>query len=133
MKHEKLKEILSRAKELKINQVIPIEDTLNKLINYIERVEKENERLRNELSSYSKEEEVAKLKEECNRLNRHSLYILNDEEKRLSDEFYKEHYEKCGRGCYIQYVLTPSGVGTSVEVQCAHCKEVKNITDYSSF
>lgn len=38
MKHEKLKEILSRAKELKINQVIPIEDTLNKLINYIERV-----------------------------------------------------------------------------------------------
>ena len=130
MRNDKVKELMARAKDLKMNRIYPFEDSLSQFIDYIEKVEKENERLRNELNSYSKEEEVAKLKEECNRLSLNSLYILTDEEKKLAKEFSKEHYEKCGRAGYIQYILTPTGVGTSVEVECACCKERKNISDY---
>lgn len=133
MKNDKLKELMARTKDLSINRVYPFHDSLNNLIDYIERVEKDNECLKNKLNSYSKEEEIAKLKEECNRLSLNSLCVLTDEEKKLANEFSKEHYEKCGRVGYIQYILTPTAIGTAIEVECAHCKERKNISDYGSW
>jgi len=53
---------------------------------------------------------------------------LSYPEKVLSDEFRKEHWEKCKANCF--YMIDRSGgIGWTVFIHCKICNEVKNITD----
>lgn len=66
------------------------------------------------------------------------MYQLNDCEQLQADMFIQKHLS-CARqhpstigGC-ISYILTPTGVGTIVEIQCNICGTKTDISDYDKW
>ena len=63
---------------------------------------------------------------------------LNEKEEELANKFIKEH-KKCVEnnpitsGGHFNYIITPTGLGGIVQIQCSICKKTKNITDFDSW
>lgn len=67
-----------------------------------------------------------------------NAFKFNKVEKERADKFIRQH--KSCRDKYpttiggtISYILTPTGVGTSIEIRCNICKDLINITDLNSW
>ena len=130
---ESMKVIIDEFGKTKLQKIYPFKESLESLLNHVVDLEKSNDRLRKTLDEYSKDEEIVKYKEEAERVRRNSLYMLDDIESKRADEFKKEHYEKCGRAGYVRYIITPTGIGTAVEIECACCKEKKDISNFNNW
>lgn len=59
-------------------------------------------------------------------------FNLNDKEFAESCDWKKKHAVKCGKATF-QFIFTTTGIGVVFEVQCLHCKKLKNLTDYDSW
>lgn len=46
-------------------------------------------------------------------------------------KFRHKHWKKCKAG--VQYIITPTGIGLGIVIQCKHCNKSKNITDVSEW
>lgn len=133
MNVEKTKIIIDEFGKTKFTQIYPFDVALESLLNYVKDMENENERLKQRLEEYSKDEEVSKYREEAQRVKSNSLYMLDDDERNRAREFAREHYGKCGRAGYIRYIVTPTGIGTSVVVECNKCKEKIDISNFNNW
>ena len=58
-----------------------------------------------------------------------SLIILSDKQKEQVKEFNSKHYNSCHCNS-IKYILTPTGMGMGVDIECPICGEKLDITDY---
>lgn len=62
-------------------------------------------------------------------------FELSPLEEKRAKEFKNKHLE-CARKCpstiggHIDYIFTPTSVGTAVLIRCYLCGEEENITDY---
>ena len=62
-------------------------------------------------------------------------FELSPLEKERAKEFENKHM-KCARKCpstiggHIDYIFTPTSIGTAVLIRCYLCGEEENITDY---
>ena len=114
-----------------------IQDLLAKVQKQYDALEEENQRLRNELFNYSKEEEVKKAKDHAKYIADHALLLMSDDEIAAAAEFKKKHYEKCYPKAKVTsswiYRLSGTGIGTVIEITCPYCKESADITDISSW
>ena len=88
-------------------------------------------RLEERLNSYNKDDEIKRLQDANAQLRSNSLYILSDKEEQKAKAFRKEHWETCKGNVF--YVITPTGIGTGVDVVCSKCKTEQNITDYTDW
>lgn len=116
-----------------IKRAIDLDSIFQELKEYIKDMETRNEELRYKLDNYSKDEEIQRYKDELMNIRRDSLYILNDKEKELVNEFRKEHYKKCGKSSRIEYILNPTEIGTGISIRCSRCGCEKDITDYKEW
>ena len=63
-------------------------------------------------------------------------YELDEVEEKRAEDFITEH-KRCrphGKDPYRQfapfsYILTPTGIGNSVKIQCPYCGKIKDITN----
>ena len=110
------------------NEFIEAQDTINK---YVNNLNKRNKSLIETLNTYNKDEEIQKLQEEINIFRNNSLYIMSESEELLYKEFSNEHYKTCKGN--TKYIITPTGIGSALELICTKCNKVKNITDYSNW
>ena len=112
-----------------------IQDLLAKIQKQYDTLEAENQRLRNELFNYSKEEEVKKAKEHADYIADHALLLMSDDELAAAAEFKKKHYEECVLKTKISttwiYKLSGTGIGTVIEITCPYCKKSEDVTDIS--
>lgn len=127
---DKYKIYLDEKGETHIKSVMDIDTILKELLEYIKDIEAENKELKNEIHNYSKDEEIQKYKDELLNVKLNSLYILSTEEKKIANDFKKEHYEKCGKNGRMRYILTPTEIGTGIDIECSCCGEKKDISDY---
>ena len=58
-------------------------------------------------------------------------YILSDAQEKKIKKFNKKHYKRCNSNTRL--ILTETGIGLGVEVQCANCNKIKNISDYDTW
>lgn len=60
---------------------------------------------------------------------------LSKVEKERAEQFNEKHrhkdVEKGAIGGHISYEFRPTGVGTSINIECGICGEKEDITDYS--
>lgn len=91
----------------------------------------ENERLKQQLRDYSKDEEIQKLKEEIYDMRLHSISIMSELEKDRADVFASHHAVSCKSG--MQYIVYGTGIGTHTTVKCRKCQEEQDITDYEGW
>lgn len=123
-----------------INNIIydndPFENTINTAVTQYKRLEEENKRLQNIINEYSKDSEIAKLRAEIERLREHSLIIFTENELAEEQDFINTHYNlhNCRdnkiAGNSWHYIITATGIGKVIEIECPICGERKNITDY---
>jgi len=104
---------------------------LNTVIDSITDVFEENEKLKQQLRDYRKEDEIAKLEEEINQMRLNSIHIMTTKEKVKASTFAKEHYASC-KGS-TRYILTGTGIGTHTLIECKNCKVQEDITDYEGW
>lgn len=89
-----------------------------------------NNRLRERLAEYNKDDEIIKLKEENDRIRRNAIDILSDDEAESAKKFRNIHWNKCKNGNIFQYELIGTGFSTVVKIKCPKCGEELDITDY---
>lgn len=116
-----------------IKREIDLDSMFQELKEYIKDMETRNEELRDKLNNYNKDKEIQRYQNELTNVRRNSLYILNNKEKELVNEFRKEHYKKCGKSSRIEYILNPTEIGTGIGIRCSRCGCKKDITDYKEW
>lgn len=116
-----------------IKREIDLDSMFQELKEYIKDMETRNEELRDKLNNYNKDKEIQRYQNELTNVRRNSLYILNNKEKELVNEFRKEHYKKCGKSSRIEYILNPTEIGTGIDIRCSRCGCKKDITDYKEW
>lgn len=64
-------------------------------------------------------------------------FKLNEKENECAEKFIRKHRHpetyKGSIGGHLQYVFTPTSVGVACAIKCKVCRDVENITDYSSW
>ena len=62
-------------------------------------------------------------------------FKLNEKETELAEKFMQEHRHpevyKGAIGGHINYIFTPTSIGTACTIHCNICDEKENITDYN--
>ena len=76
-----------------------------------------------------KDEEIKRLKEELDHYRYNSLIVLSDKQKEQVKEFKNKHHHDC-KSNYVKYILSPTELGTGVDIICPVCGETLDITDY---
>lgn len=100
------------------------------LANYIERLDTENTRMYDLVSTWNKDEEIQKLKDELRELEskerRHVNYAVTDEELAACYEWEERHVEEKHKGKEVgaiggrfTYELTPTTIGICGAVKCS--------------
>ena len=131
MDENKRKLYKDKSKEIWTRSLNPYE-LLEKIKDYIDIINKDKDSYINELrelrDNYDRDAEIKILKQQLDHMRDNSLIILTKEEKRKIEEFQNEHYKKC-KG-YYKFILTPTGLGTAIEIKCEKCGETLDVTDY---
>ena len=131
MDENKRKLYKDKSKEIWTRSLNPYE-LLEKLKDYIDIINKDKDSYINELrelrDNYDRDAEIKILKQQLDHMRDNSLIILTREEKRKIEEFQNKHYKKC-KGHY-KFILTPTGLGTVIEIKCEKCSETLDVTDY---
>lgn len=77
---------------------------------------------------------IAALREENKKLQRDSLYMLSESDREKSHRFWEEHRKTCaGKGRYMEWIVTGTGLGMCLEYKCKHCGEGIDLTDIDSW
>lgn len=110
-----------------------LEDSIKRKDEVIESQAREIDRPNDEkLADAIRENEV--LKEKISELYKNSLYMLSDEDRRKSHEFWDEHRKTCpGKGRYMEWAVWGTGIGSCIEYRCKHCGEKIDLTDVDSW
>lgn len=58
-------------------------------------------------------------------------FKLNEAEEFRYDEFKKQHYSTCNSS--ISVTFTQTGIAPHIQVECLKCKQIKDISDYTSW
>lgn len=103
------------------------------IYDYVNHLEKENEKLRDKLATFNKDDEIQKHKEATTHNLNHSLLQLSDLENERIKAFKQKHYKECGNGGDYEYKLVGTGIGTVITVKCPKCMSAENVTDSSSW
>lgn len=114
---------------------IDTKETLSRLQEKFDSLEKENRSLRKQLASYNQAKEIKEREETINNLRARALHIMSDKEWEDYSEFHEKHYKVSGCKNPNHYIfdLTGTAIGTAIEVTCPVCGEKKDITDYKSW
>ncbi|UUV46256.1 hypothetical protein [Bacillus phage vB_BanS-Thrax2] len=104
---------------------------LNIILDSITALFEENEKLKQQLKDYRKEDEIKKLEAEISQLRLDTLHTLTAKEKVRATEFRKKHYESCKGN--TEYILLGIGIGIATTLRCTKCGEKENITDYDGW
>lgn len=107
------------------------ENVLNNLEKYIEGLISSNEKLKERVANFNKDEEIKRLKKEIDDIRVNSLTILNDKERKDTREFSEAHFKSCKS--HILYILEGTGIGMGITVKCAKCGVEKDVTDVESW
>lgn len=93
------------------------------------------EYLREQLSSYDKEKEIADRDKIIDDLYSHSICVMSDKELAAEKVFRHRHFKEtgCKNGDYYVYGLVGTGLGTDITITCPICGESENITDITSW
>lgn len=118
---EKMKEFMKNKRRAGLDTIL---DSITSLF-------EENERLKQQLRDYSKDDEIKKLEDELYRLRMDTLHTLTATEKFRATEFRNEHYAKCKGN--TRYILLGTGIGTATTLECTKCGKQENITDYEGW
>lgn len=120
-----------------MNTNYPTQQDMKKLL---ENVQAEYDRqvslvdyFRDKCMNFRKDEEIAKLEEQCRELRHYSLHVMNDEEYVDAAAFRAAHYMKCRNGSTFCYTLSGTGIGTAVSIKCPVCGEEKDITSFDNW
>lgn len=116
---------------LKIRFHRDIDNLLEELHSAYQELQAEKETYKNKLSDWNKERELQSMQNELENCRESALHLFVGKEKESEQRFREQHYQKCKNGNQFGYLLTGTGIGTSVEIQCPVCGETKDITDYS--
>lgn len=104
---------------------------LESTINSITDIYEENEKLKQQLRDYRKEDEIQKLQDEIASMRLNTLHIFTDKEIEKKKEFAKLHYQTC-KGS-VRYIVTGTGIGTHTLIECTQCRAQEDITDYEGW
>lgn len=75
---------------------------------------------------------IKSLEQKIEKLYRESLYLLSEEDRKKSHEFWKEHRKECpGKARSMEWVVTGTGIGDALEYRCKHCGATLDLTDVS--
>lgn len=86
--------------------------------------------LREQLSSWNKDEEIQAARRQAEEYRRLSLFQCSEKEMVSIKEFRSRHDQSCkNRDCY-QYELTRTSIGTGIKIRCPRCGEEENVTDF---
>ncbi len=93
------------------------------------------EYLREQLSSYDKEKEIADRDKTINDLYDRSICVMSDKEFAAEKAFRYRHFKEtgCKNGNRYIYDLTDTGLGTDITIICPICGASENITDITSW
>lgn len=58
---------------------------------------------------------------------------LTDIEVKSFKKFQKKHRKICNKNTNFSYIITPTGIGTGINIRCNKCMKEKDITDYGSW
>lgn len=65
------------------------------------------------------------------------VFELSEIESEEAKNFMEKHYSSCyvptTIGGMFSYIITPTGVGYSIEIRCNICGEIIDVTDYGSW
>ena len=59
---------------------------------------------------------------------RNISFRLNDFETQRANDFQNEHLCSCSAQAF-HFIITPTGIGNNVQVECSKCKAKKDVTD----
>lgn len=107
------------------------ENVLKNLEKYIEGLISSNEKLKERVANFNKDEEIKRLQKELDDMRVNSLTVLNDKERRDSRHFSEEHFKSCKSN--ILYILEGTGIGMGITVKCAKCGVEEDVTDVDSW
>lgn len=107
------------------------EKVFGELNKFVDNLIEKNNYLIKRLEEYDKDEQVAKLLKENQRLRDGSLHNLTEKENEEYKAFKEQHWNSCQGN--TRFILEGTGMGTSVTLQCTKCNRTKNITDYSNW
>ena len=109
------------------------EKSIENIIDYVNYCYEEKEKYKKQLNEFNKDKQIDTLNKKIEKINSHSLFILSDKEYSLEKAFRAEHYKKCNNENCFQYEITGTEIGTCIKMICPRCKEIKDITDISSW
>ena len=62
-------------------------------------------------------------------------FELNENEEKAAKKFMTKHRKSCiypsGASPHCAYIFVPTGIGDVCRIECSHCKEQVDITDYN--
>ena len=62
-------------------------------------------------------------------------FELTENEEKAAKEFIAKHRKSCiypsGASPHCVYIFVPTGIGDICRIECSHCKEQVDITDYN--
>jgi hypothetical protein len=59
-------------------------------------------------------------------------YKLNPVEKYKAEKFHRKHYKKCDT-VDISIIMTETGIGVNVNIQCNKCLKINDISNYENW
>lgn len=105
-----------------------------------ESLREENSKLRRELDRPTDEAladahaQIIELKEKVEKMQRNSLYVMSEEQKTKSYEWWKEHRKTCpGKGRHMEWAIIGTGLGDCLYYRCIHCEDSIDLTDTSNW
>ena len=96
-------------------------------------MENDVEEMKQVLQNWRKDEELQELRKEMRQLRKNALFIMTDKEKEEQRAFCDKHYKSCNNSGSYTYHLFGTGIGTSIDIECDKCHQIKNITDVDSW
>lgn len=125
-------EIIKECKEFNFKKAKPLSGILKDLVGYIESIEGDNAKLREKIRTYSKEEEIEKLEKQLMGIRKNAVAILSEQEQKDYKAFRDKHYKDCNSSI-IEIIVTGTGIGDIIELNCKKCGTRVDITDFSNF
>lgn len=128
-----LEKIKKRASLFK--QPVDIDKVLKDLQLYINDMQEDNAKLQGIIKEFNKDDELAKKDAEIEELKSELRdmigYLLNSEEDEEMKAAMKAHTDSTHPGARwdCSYIVTPTGLGSVLEVRCNHCGDIIYQTD----
>lgn len=132
---DKINRLKKMASTHRFRQTIHADKILQQLKDYIDDIHEDNNRLREIIEEFNQDAELSKkgdkIKELQNELYKKIGYLPNEDEEKEMKASMNAHMKSKheGVGSYYSYIVTPTGLGSALDVRCNHCNEIIYKTD----